>query len=85
MKVHTEFRLIRKVVAIFSVLLTLAFAFMFWSMHNSSRTMIIFFLKLAGAANALLWGLLMVSWYFEKGMPSPRPRGGNPTIKNDKT
>ena len=64
-----------------SLLSTVACAVMFWSMHNSSPAMIRFFLLLAGVPNVLLWGLLMLSWYFEKVMPSPKPKRRNPPTK----
>jgi hypothetical protein len=66
------FRVVRKVVPIFSALWTVACVAMFWSMHNSSRAMIILYVVLGGVFNALLWVLFMISWYLEKMMA---PRG----------
>ncbi len=57
---------LKKAITIFSVLWTTACAGMFWSMHTSSRKMIIFFIVLAGVPNLLLWGVLMIAHYTEK-------------------
>lgn len=64
---------LRKTIAIFSVLWTTACVGMFWSMHSSSRKLIIFFLILVAVPNALLWSILMISSYAEKLTASRAP------------
>ncbi len=81
MKVRKGFPQVRKVVVVFSALATILFAVMFWSTHNTSRAMIHFFLLVTCIVNVLLWGLLIVSWHFEKVMTSPKPEPSNSAAK----
>jgi len=61
--------LIRKLVAVLIALWTVASAAIFWSIHNSPRATIYFFLILAGLPIVMMLGLLMIARYFEKTIP----------------
>ncbi len=75
---------VKKVVAAFSALWMIACAAMYWSMHYSSWVMIIFFVLLAGAPIAFMWGLLMLARYLEKVTALPEPKRGLVATKRSK-
>ena len=54
-----EFPFIRKSVAIFTVFWAVACSAMYWSMRNSPRGTLLFFIILGAVPIALAWGLLM--------------------------
>jgi hypothetical protein len=86
MAVPGGIRRLKKAITVFSVLWTTACAGMFWSMHTSSRKMIIFFIILAGVPNVLLWGVLMIGHYTERmterHAPVPRDKAKGSPKKN---
>ena len=78
MAVPGGFSRVKKAVIIFCTLWTVACVAMFWSMHNSSRAMIYFFIALTAVPHALMCGLVLVARYVEKltAPLAPRRRTG---------
>jgi hypothetical protein len=71
------FPFVRKVLVVSIVLWTVACASMYWSMHNSSRGLLVFFLILYCVPAAVMLGLFTVSWWYAGKEPAPRvPKRG---------
>lgn len=65
------FPFVRKVLVVSIALWTVACASMFWSMHNSSRGLVVFFLILYAIPTAVMLGLFTISWWYAGKEPAP--------------
>jgi hypothetical protein len=65
------FPFVRKVLMVSIALWTVGCASMFWSMHNSSRRLVVFFLILYAVPTAAIFGVFTISWWYARKEPPP--------------